>query len=202
MPRVIPFVASRSTEVGPLESDLAIEVTPKEIRIAYRMPTRVDRDAHGNLWARMTEVPGSSRVQYDSMHSERQRKCMEEMLCQVCAEPADRDKQGWLFFDWQREESPPTWPEKSITAMPPLCVPCARLSAQLCPFLRGTEYVVLRARKANLYGVAGTVYTVDKDGWHGSEYDVLSPNSKPRIPGLLASRLYRELRGVTVVDLP
>ncbi|MEU9762904.1 hypothetical protein ACFYYY_00430 [Streptomyces sp. NPDC001834] len=39
-------------------------------------------------------------------------------------------------------------------------------------------------------------------GWRVSENDVLSPYGKPRLPGMLAFRLHRELRGVTAVHLP
>ncbi|MFC8079861.1 hypothetical protein ACFUN8_30525 [Streptomyces sp. NPDC057307] len=125
---------------------------------------------------------------------------MENMLCQVCGDPADRNKQGWLFFDWRREDSPPTWPEKSITSMPPLCAEHARVSAGQCPYLRGNEYAVLRVRKPHLYGVSGTIYRLTADGWCATARDTLSPYSKPRHPGMLASRVHRELCGVTVVD--
>ncbi|MER5358630.1 hypothetical protein [Streptomyces sp. NPDC002785] len=47
--------------------------------------------------------------------------------------------------------------------------------------------------------MSGTVYTLMADGWHASENDYLSAYSKPRIPGMLASCLHRELRHVTVV---
>jgi hypothetical protein len=149
----------------------------------------------------MHESPGG-RVLYDCMNTYRQRKCMEKMLCQVCAGPADRNEQGWLFIDWRREDSPPTWPERSVTSMPPLCAEHARVSARQCPFLRRADHAVLRVRKPQLYGVSGAVYTLTADGWHASENDYLSAYSKPRIPGMLASRLHRELRRVTVVDLP
>ncbi|MFE7425969.1 hypothetical protein [Streptomyces sp. NPDC057545] len=127
---------------------------------------------------------------------------MERLLCQVCGEPADRNEQGWLFLDWRRPDSPRTWPERSITSMPPLCVEHARVSVRQCPFLRRAEYAVLRVRKPQLYGVSGTLYQLADTGWHTSENDVLSPYSSPRLPGMLASRLHRQLRGVTVVDLP
>jgi hypothetical protein len=127
---------------------------------------------------------------------------MENMLCQVCRQPADRNKQGWLFLDWRSPNSPPTWPERSLTAMPPLCLEHARVSAQQCPHLRRGEFAALRVRKPHLYGVSGTLYRWTATGWHCSEDDHLAPYSSPRQPGMLASRLYRELRGVTVVDLP
>ncbi|WP_335934833.1 hypothetical protein [Streptomyces sp. PTD5-9] len=140
---------------------------------------------------------------YDCMNVDRQRECMERLLCQVCGGPADRDRQGWLFLDWRRPDSPATWPERSITSMPPLCVEDARVSVRQCPFLRRrADYAVLRVRKPQLYGVSGTLYRLTDTGWRTSEEDVLAPYGKPRLPGMLASRLHRELRGVTIVQLP
>ncbi|MFJ2129737.1 hypothetical protein ACIOMQ_02260 [Streptomyces sp. NPDC087845] len=201
-PFMVPYVTSRSTDVATRLSELTVEITPGGPRLAYTVPTPTDRDNHGNLRIRMYDGPGRGRPLYECMHAHRQRACMEDMLCQVCAGPADRNKQGWLFIDWRREDSPPTWPERSITSMPPLCARCARVSAWYCPFLRRTEYAVLRVRKPQLYGVSGTACTVTADGRRESETDFLSAYSKPRFPGMLASRLHRELRGVTVVDLP
>lgn len=201
VPLLTPYVASRSTELPVRQSELTIDFAPGGPRLAYRDPRPTDRDHHGNLWVRLSESTGG-RVLYNCMNVQRQRACMEDLLCQICGGPADRDRQGWLFLDWRREESPPTWPERSITSMPPLCVEHARVSARQCPFLRRAEYAVLRVRKPRLHGVSGTLYRLTGQGWRTSERDVLSAYDKPRFPGMLASRLHRELRGVTVVDLP
>ncbi|MER5304614.1 hypothetical protein ABT039_34820 [Streptomyces lasiicapitis] len=203
MSAVIPYVAARTTDRGGFESDLAVTFDPfGRPRLSYRDERPSDRDEHGNLWVRVYQGPGKSRVLYDAMHPDRQRECMEQMRCQVCREPADYDEQGWLFIDWQREDSPATWPEGSRTSMPPLCIQCARISVKLCPFLRRAEYVVLRVREPNVYGVSGALYTLTVKGWRSTELDQLSAHSKPPLPGMLASRIFRELRGVTVVELP
>ncbi|MFF9351311.1 hypothetical protein [Streptomyces sp. NPDC014734] len=201
MPLLAPYVASRDSDLPGRTSELTVEFGSKGPRIAYRNTRSTDRDHHGNLWVRVRESPGG-RVLYDCMNPQRQRVCMERMLCQVCGGPADRNEQGWLFLDWRRADSPPTWPERSITSMPPLCAEHARVSVRQCPFLRRNEHAVLRVRKPRLHGVSGTVYTLTARGWHASENDCLSAYDEPRIPGLLASRLHRELRRVTVVDRP
>lgn len=202
MPLDTPYVAARSTDRGPRKAELTVEFAAKGPRLAYKHTSPEDRDSHSNLWVRMAEPTEPGRVLYDSMHPNRQRVCMERLLCQICAEPADRDKRGWLFIDWRREDSPPTWPERSITSMPPLCAAHVHVSLIQCPFLRRTEHAVLRVRKPHLYGVSGTLYRLTDAGWHASDNDALFPYNKPRHPGLLASRLHRELRHVTVVDLP
>ncbi|MFJ2603764.1 hypothetical protein ACIO13_02075 [Streptomyces sp. NPDC087425] len=203
MPLTTPYVAARASDKAPLKSELTIEYGPTGPRLAYTTKRPNDRDAHGNLWLRVDESPDNpGRVLYDCMHSTRQRRCMEGMLCQICAQPADRDKQGWLFIDWRRPDSPPTWPERSVTSMPPLCAEHAQLSLRQCPFLRRDEHVLLRVRKPHLYGVSGTLHRLTPNGWVSSDTGYLSPYSEPRFPGMLASFLHRELRGVTVVDEP
>ncbi|MFI9625416.1 hypothetical protein [Streptomyces sp. NPDC052042] len=192
MPLLAPYVASRSAEQPVLRSELKIEFAPGGPRLVYRKPRPEDRDHHGNLWVRMDES-ADGRVQYGLMHVRRQRICMENMLCQVCGGPAGRDRDGWLFLDWRRPDSPPTWPERSITSMPPLCAEHARVSVRQCPFLRRAEYAVLRVRKPRLYGVSGTLYQLTATGWHTSDSNVLSAYGEPRLPGMLASRLHREL---------
>jgi len=199
----IPYVAARSTELPPLVSDLCVEVPPNgKPRLAYTRPHPGDRDAHGNLWARMTAGEGGT-VLYHSMHPTRQRRCMENLWCQVCAQPAPTAA-GTLFIEWQHPDEPPLRLERVVTDMPPLCPACVPLSLKYCPFLREEEAepVLLLARKSVVSGVSGTLYRVqgDREGWTASEEDVYSSYTQPRLPGLLAQRLYRKLRGVSVLD--
>lgn len=203
MPLIEPYVVARSTDKGVPESALDIEFRANgQPRLTYKDLRPEDRDKHGDLWIRTEESADPGRPRFDFLHSARQRRCMEKMLCQVCAGPADRNRDGWLFVDWRNEDSPPTWPERSITYMPPLCVEHAQASVQQCPFLRRDEHVLLRVRRPRLYGVSGTIYTFTANGWRASEEDAISAYTKPRHPGMLAARLHRQLRGVTVVDLP
>ncbi|MFG2439049.1 hypothetical protein [Streptomyces sp. NPDC048508] len=61
---------------------------------------------------------------------------------------------------------------------------------------------VLLVRKSVISGVSGTLYRVGDDmrRWIPSEQDAYSSFNKPRYPGMLAQRLYRKLRGVTVLE--
>ncbi|MCX4964230.1 hypothetical protein OHA98_05250 [Streptomyces sp. NBC_00654] len=202
MPLLTPYVASRSTDRGTLQSALDIGFTAKGPHLVYRDERPQDRDKHGNLWVRVEESDDPGHIQYDSLHPTRQRTCMEQLLCQICARPADRNKDGWLFIDWRRQDSPPTWPEKSLTTMPPLCTEHAHISARQCPFLRHGEHTLLRVRKPHPHGVAGTLYTLTTTGWTTTDNGQLSPYNQPRHPGMLASLLIRQLRGVKVVEHP
>ncbi|MFF0446424.1 hypothetical protein ACFYT4_08415 [Streptomyces sp. NPDC004609] len=61
---------------------------------------------------------------------------------------------------------------------------------------------VLLVRKPVISGVSGTFYRVSDDlkRWIPSEQDAYSSFNRPRYPGMLAQRLYRKLRGVTVLE--
>ncbi|QNE75637.1 hypothetical protein [Streptomyces finlayi] len=205
MPALVPYVAAYSNELGPRESDMCLEVPRNGVpHIAYTHPRPDDRDAHGNLWARMTRPPESERgrVMWASMDPLRQRECMEGLLCQVCAKPAETDT-GALFVEWERPGEEPTPLNRITTDAPPVCLTCLPLAFLACPFLRDDRTaVVLLARKSVLSGVSGTLYRVADDlrTWIPSDSDAYSSFTKPRCPGMLAQRLYRKLRGVTVVD--
>ncbi|MGW3951180.1 hypothetical protein ACWEKM_09605 [Streptomyces sp. NPDC004752] len=194
-----------SNELGPREADMCVEVPRNGIpHLAYLHPRPEDRDAHGNLWARMTRPPEDERghVLWACMDPLRQRECMEGLLCQVCAKPAETDE-GTVFVEWQRPWEEPKPLNRITTDAPPVCRSCLPSSLRRCPFLRGEESVrVLLVRKSVLSGVSGTLYRVRDDlaRWVPSEQDAYSSFNKPRHPGMLAQRLYRKLRGVTALD--
>ncbi|MDJ1644508.1 hypothetical protein [Streptomyces pakalii] len=196
-----PYVAAVSSDLAPLETDLCVEVPRNGVpRIAYVKPRPGDRDAHGNLWGRHDRVTGG-RVLFGEMDAERQRECMEGLLCQICGQPAEREG-GTLFFEWQRPDAPPMQLNRIRTDMPPLCPTCVPVSLRYCPHLRDSpSAVLLRVRKSIPCGVGGTIYQVspDMNHWIPSFADAYSSYNKPRHPGMLAVRMFRKLRGVTVV---
>ncbi|AYV29610.1 hypothetical protein ACWCYZ_01055 [Streptomyces virginiae] len=202
MPKLTPpYVALWDSEVPGPESDLIIDVTSEGPRISYENLRPGERDKQGVLWGRMSKSPGLGKIDYSSMHPDRQYETMYALKCQVCRHPANRDADGWLFFDWRRPESPPTWPENSRTTMPPLCAAHADVARRQCPHLRGGEIAVLRVKLPRLWGVAGTLYRMTAEGWTTHPGDVELPYGDSRLAGMLASRLVRELRKVTVIEV-
>ncbi|NSC21323.1 hypothetical protein FM076_08930 [Streptomyces albus subsp. chlorinus] len=197
----VPYVAMWDSERAVIEAALAVALTPEPPRLVYQgreLPS--DRDGFGVLWARCSYSPGVGRPDFASMHPGRQYECMYAMRCQVCGGPADRNKDGWLFFDWRNELDPPSWPEGTLTAMPPLCAKDARLSMAVCP--KSGAFTALRVRAPRLWGVGGVSYRLTLDGWrlnHG-DTDIWLPKDDPGLPSMLASKLIRELRKVTPVN--
>ena len=121
---VVPYVTSWSEE----------EKQPAEIilrtsmgigfGIAYADETPTDRDRDGILWTRRNLRHGHGRPQFGKIHSLRQRRAMRRLLCQVCAQPADRNDDGvlWLLPDYYQEAE--GWPENYDLAEPPICLAC------------------------------------------------------------------------------
>ncbi|MGW2404394.1 hypothetical protein ACWCXK_07690 [Streptomyces sp. NPDC001739] len=200
-PSLVPYVASWSAEVPDLEENLMVHFDSEGPKLGYRDERPSDRVGRDQvLWGRMAYLPGVGRPEYDCMHPGRQYNAMHLMKCQVCGRSAPRNANGWLFVDWRRENSPSTWPERSLTSMPPVCEEHTRVAIAECPFLRKTEFVVLRVRTPRLWGYSGTPYMLTAEGWKTHEVDGLLPCGHPGLRGMVATRLYRELRNVTDVS--
>ena len=130
-PDTVPFIAAWSGE-PPITRTV---VYGSRWGIAYADETPEDRDQHGVLWNARALRQGTGRAIYGDVHPGRQRVAMDHLLCQVCGRAADRDDRGLLWLledthgDWAR------WPEGLMTTHPPLCLPCAGKSVQMCPHL-------------------------------------------------------------------
>lgn len=120
--------------------------------------------------------------------------------CARCGGPSDENEEGRLFLleDYRGVEG---WPEREITAHPPLCRPCAPLAARLCPHLRG-KVVAVRARQVSIDGVYGDVYRRSN-----GPFPVLAEKKKVvftddwRRKWMVGAQLAATLTGCTVVDL-
>jgi len=190
-PTVVPFITSREAEI---HSTARLVVRPEGRGIGYHDEGDQDRDERGVLWGRVTQALASPPV-WRNVHPARQRVCMERLLCQICADPADRTGAGWLFLQGGKGG------EGVLTAQPPLCLQHALVAALQCPYLNG-QLQAMRVQAPLLYGVLGTGYILDRH----SELLQLPPDppvpySHPRVGWVLASQLVRCLTGVTVIDL-
>lgn len=173
-----------------------------ESGIAFTDETITDRDGNGVLWQRILVNPGAGRPEFGNVHSGRQRRAMRNLLCQVCAGPADHDKFGtlWLLPDYPGyHESWPGWPERMATPEPPVCLPCAHTALRACPALR-KGHVAIRVGRSMVGGVRGVLYKpgpliptpVD---------EVLLAYDDLAIRWTVAAHLVRELFQCTIVDL-
>lgn len=167
--------------------------------IAFAGETASDRDRYGVLWTRMTAQPGRGRPQFAVIHSLRQRRAMRRLLCQICAQPADRNEDGvlWLLPDYQHGR--PGWPKNVDLPEPPVCLACASIAIRLCPALR-KGHVAVRVRHAPIHGVKGLVYRAGHPQPIIVRDEIVAYGS-PAMRWTLAEQLGRTLRECTVVRL-
>jgi hypothetical protein len=201
-----PYAALREGEVGVLHSSLRIlrHWKTREPYLAYDSEVEADRDLREVLWARCSQNTRDSRGMptgrplYAFLHPSRQRECMEQMRCQVCAQPA-KTPLGYVFLAGPEEGSDES--TQVLAAQPPVCAKHIRSSAQLCPHLDNRPRVYL-VQRAPLFGVTGTVYGYGTDGVTvvASPKEPL-PYGHPNTATFLASQLVRRLSAFRVVDM-
>ncbi|MER6529177.1 hypothetical protein [Streptomyces sp. NPDC001508] len=196
-PGVVPYIAGWSEE-----RLLSCPIVRRRVvpGIAYADETPYDRDSFGVLWARYALRPKRRRgnLQLRNVHPYRQRRAMLNMMCQVCSRMPPDPHGPHLFL---LRDSCGAVREGERTTSPPVCVPCAGISIQLCNALRGGRFVAAWARRVPAWGVVGPLHHPQSlqpiPGCHmeqvkyGSEW----------APWVRAARTMVELRGVTPADL-
>jgi len=170
---VVPYVTSWSDEKK-LPTEIIMRTSMGiGFGIKFADETVADRDRDGILWTRKPDRHGQGRPEFGNVHSRRQRRAMRLLLCQVCAQPADRTEDGvlWLLPDYYGEAQ--GWPENYDLAEPPICRSCVPIATRLCPALR-RGHLGIRARQAPVCGVRGLVYSpvVRRRSWWGTTRSV------------------------------
>lgn len=196
-PGIVPYIASWTAERRPLDPVVA---SMRHGGIAYVDEVPHDRDSHGVLWRRSTLRPGKGRPRYGAVHSARQRRSMRKLLCQICAEPADRTTEGFLWLLGDDRDDWKGWPENMAATHPPVCLPCSAIAVLLCPYLaRG--YVAVRVRAPQVGGVYGALYCPNPSGPPQPVSDVTVPYDDRQMPWVLAAQLVTALHDCTFIDL-
>ncbi|SDG18844.1 hypothetical protein SAMN05216553_10686 [Lentzea fradiae] len=187
---IAPYITSWSAE-----QDLPYRLMERPgLGIGYADESFGDRDAKGVLWQRAAVRHGVGKPEFGKVHPLRQRRAMRQLLCQVCAGPADRNDDGvlWLLRDYRSDW--PGWPNGMGCNEPPVCMPCVAISLRLCPALRRGA-VAIRARKFDVAGVRGALYRA------GAAQEASLAYDDPDVRWLVASALIRKLHCCTFVPL-
>ena len=196
---VVPYVTSWSEETRQRPEIIMRTSMGFGFGIAFADEKVFDRDRDGVLWTRKTLRHGQGRPRFGDVHSVRQRHAMRRLLCQVCAQPADRDEDGvlWLLPDYYAEAE--GWPQDYDLAEPPVCRACVPIATRLCPALR-RGHLGIRARSAPVCGVRGVVYGPSRPAPVPlGDYEVRYDNTTIR--WTVADQLLRTLQDCTPVDL-
>ncbi|SDD93635.1 hypothetical protein [Actinokineospora iranica] len=189
---VVPYIATWSEEHWD-EHPRVVE-RPDGSGIAYPDEILADRDQRGVLWDRATSRPGHGKPQFARIHPLRQRRAMRKLLCQTCGNPADNTCHGVL---WVLRDTGQPLTEHLLVSEPPICLPCARLSAKLCPALR-KGHILLRAESFRLFGVDGLRYRTGHPAPVPIDHHVVS-FTDPAIRWTLADKLVREIGDYTIL---
>lgn len=170
--------------------------------IAYADETPHDRDSFNMLWVRLRLVPrrrrGVPRLTEAHDHAYRQRRAMNDMLCQVCGWPP-ADPQGPYLFLMRNTGGPIR--EGELTAGPPVCVPCSAIAVQQCKALAPDRWTAAWVRYAPAWGVYGLVHdpqtleVIPGRRMERVEYD------SEWAPWTMAARMVVQLQGVTPTNL-
>lgn len=133
----IPFtIAFAHEEVKDL---IVFEWHDHECRLAYERP-RLDDRVHGILRGRVRDLldrpdlRGPARMR--KLNTRRQWRCMDELLCQVCGEPARDPWTGRIPWVLPSTVFERTGPDRGRTNAPPTCWSCMPKALEECPMLR------------------------------------------------------------------
>ncbi|HEY1280488.1 MAG TPA: hypothetical protein VGF22_12510, partial [Acidimicrobiales bacterium] len=159
-----------------------------------------DRDKHGVLWLRSRVQRGVGEPEFARVHPLRQRRAMHQLLCNVCAQPADRTDEGvlWLLRDYRNDW--PGWPENMAASEPPVCVPCAWRASRMCPAMRRGA-VAIRVRRYPIAGVQGGIFRSTGTPWPKRVDYGDVPYGDPACRWVQADKLIRELGDCTIVPM-
>lgn len=151
------------------------------------------RDRRGILWWRDTEGYGEDAPLFGQVHTKRQRQCMLERRCQVCARKV---KPPFLFFGDTCDLIPPMgFGEFVIQNAPPVCPTCVPVALRLCPhWTPAHSPVFVEARK---YSPDSTLSDVFNPATGMSANKVPLDFRSPHHRVAIAKQLVVKLSGVT-----
>jgi len=157
---MVPYITAYSGELETYTTPLPVRlaISSKGITATYKDEKPEDRDAYGVLWQRAPTLPPGERgvPRFAKVHPSRQRHACENMLCQVCGKPADRDVFGrvlWLLPENDFTHRKHGWVR---TGNPPICSVHAPIARVACPHLatRGARLVWAgRVLRWGYYGI-------------------------------------------------
>jgi hypothetical protein len=145
---------------------------------------------------------GTSRAQaQEDLSSVMSTRCDNDGSCGVCcarcAGEPDQNPDGLLWVMTDYRDDWPSWPDGMATSDAPVCAPCARTTARLCPGLRG-RMVLVRSKTHPVVGVQGVRYAPTPQGLVAVE-SITVAFDDPVIRWTVAHQLVRQLHDCVIV---
>jgi hypothetical protein len=112
------------------------------------------RVSDGVWWASATTDLDGAPI-FGQLHPGRQRRSVDERLCQVCAEPLPRPL--WLVPSVWLRDAGGALRDELVSQHAPTCGQCTQQAQRLCPHVRGVSFVIVRAAAVAPWGVIGDV---------------------------------------------
>ncbi|WP_329430640.1 hypothetical protein OG339_22340 [Streptosporangium sp. NBC_01495] len=154
-----PYVTSYAEEN--LDLPLAFEWVDGMSRLTYRDALPLEW-MFGVLWARCGTAR-EGRIQWNLVHTLRQRRCMMQGLCRVCGKSAidpDTGRISWILTSALAGDFRSPWP----TAHPPTCKAHVAEALTACPKLRREPPVVCTVSDYTPVAVLVNLYGADDGG--------------------------------------
>ncbi|MFD7017172.1 hypothetical protein [Streptomyces sp. NPDC059928] len=167
-------------------------------RLAFVDEGPMDRDQHFTLWRPQGLARGQGKAVFEAVHSLRQRRCMFDLLCQVCGGSTLEEDFDRQLYVMNSANGVPIQ-EGERTMAPPICTGCAPEAVASCPRLYN-RFVAAYVERSYPWGVYGVLY---------DPFTLLPVTGKPvevpyddvRLRWMVAHRKVSTLHRVTAVDL-
>ncbi|MEV6668850.1 hypothetical protein [Streptomyces sp. NPDC051162] len=193
----VPYITAWDSEVITMPQ-LATVTGPIGRRLAFKDEGPMDRDQHGTLWMPQGLARGRGKALFEHVHSQRQRRSMFDLLCQVCGGSTLEEDFDRQLYVMNSAKGVPVQEGERTTA-PPICTGCAPEAVANCPRLFN-RFVAAHAERSYPWGVLGMLYdpfTLRPV----TSAPVQVPFGDVRLRWMVAHRSVSELRRVTAVDL-
>ncbi|MCF6476444.1 hypothetical protein FAF44_50110 [Nonomuraea sp. MG754425] len=154
----VPYTIAYANEL--VEDPISFEWHNRENRLTYGKPRRGDW-MHGVLLGRVRDLRdrpdrrGPERMR--KLNRQRQRRCMDKLLCQVCGAPATDPDSGLIPWVLTKTVFERTGPDSGRTNAPPTCWTCMPEALEQCPMLND-DFALYTVASTTSAGVLADLY--------------------------------------------
>lgn len=158
--RPVPWITRWSSEICDPGPALIPSQGPHGVLLNFEGEVPEDR-IDGLLYLRSYNSPGIGEPRWKDIHTERQRRCMREGLCQVCGRKIP-EPIPWIIPVLSLTSR--VGKTRLNTEVAPVCEPCLPVALKYCPHLSGWQPKIIEVRGYRVSGVFGDIVDTDREG--------------------------------------